>query len=160
MNIDELVERIRTTPSCRLLRSSELPRISAPCVLPADLRAFYELAGGADLYKGTDYPAIIVEPGEVVPANPLIIGEQVDDDISSFWHIIASDGAGEYLTIDLQPDRVGRCYDSFSDRHGVAGSCPIIAQSFTDLLDRLLDNQGQHWYWLRPSFVSLGDAYD
>lgn len=52
------------------------------------------------------------------------------------------------VTIDCSADRLGRCYDSFWDSHGVAGSCSIVALSFTDLLQRLLDNNGDYWYWL------------
>lgn len=56
--------------------------------------------------------------------------------------------------------RLGRCYDSNWEIHGVAGSCPIIANSFTELLERLVMNNGKHWYWLQDDFTSLGDAYD
>lgn len=37
---------------------------------------------------------------------------------------------------------------------------PLIAHSFTDLLERLLKNQGNRWYWLEDHFQTLGDAYD
>jgi hypothetical protein len=90
----------------------------------------------------------------------VIVGEACEDDISASWHLIVDDTNGEYLTIDLSENRVGRCYDSFFDRHGVRGSCPIIATSFSELLQRLIENRGQHWYWLQEGFESLGDAYD
>jgi len=40
------------------------------------------------------------------------------------------------------------------------GSCPIIARGFTSLLSTLFENRGEHWYWLRPDYQSMGDAYD
>jgi antitoxin YokJ len=129
-------------------------------MLPGDLREFYELCGGATLFRSASYTCVFVPPEQVVPANPVIVGEKGEGDLSEGWYIIASDGQGEYLTIDCHPARLGRCYDSFSDRHGVRGSCPIIATSFGTLLQRLLDGRGSHWYWLRPEFQSLGDAYD
>jgi antitoxin YokJ len=96
---------------------------------------------------------------ELVLANPVIIGERVDD-ISDSWYIVGRGGAGEFMSIDLHPDRVGTCYDSFREVHGVPGSCAVIALSFTDLLERLLAAHGGHWYWLEPDFAPLGDAYD
>ena len=90
----------------------------------------------------------------------MIIGEQVGDDISASWYVIANDGSGEYLTIDLDPARLGRCYDSFSDPSWRGGLMPNHRASFTDLLERLVANQGRHWYWLQPGFRSIGDAYD
>jgi hypothetical protein len=40
---------------------------------------------------------------------------------------------------------------------GHPGENPVIALSFTELLERLLDS-GEHPYWLRPEFVRYGDA--
>ncbi|AFJ61907.1 conserved hypothetical protein, phage SPbeta [Bacillus velezensis YAU B9601-Y2] len=93
-------------------------------------------------------------------ANPVIVGELCEEDISSEWYIVCTDGKGEYLTIDLNEDRKGKCYDSFFDRHGIVGETQVIATSFTDLIQRLLENKGEHWYWLRDDFSTLGDAYD
>ena len=159
-DVAEILHRIRGLAGCKVHPPQGLPDVPQPHALPDDLRQFYSLCGGLSLLEGAEYPAFISRPKELVPANPVIIGEQVNDDMSASWYIIANDGSGEYLTIDLDPARLGRCYDSFSDRHGVAGSCPIIATSFTDLLERLVANQGRHWYWLEPDFRSLGDAYD
>ena len=80
-------------------------------------------------------------------------------DISSDWYLIASDAEGQYLTIDLHPQRLGRCYDSFIGHHAIKGFCPIIARSFSELLERLWLNKGNYPYWLDEAF-SLGDAYD
>ncbi|RUS09195.1 hypothetical protein EFW59_02324 [Bacillus subtilis] len=93
-------------------------------------------------------------------ANPIIVGELCEEDISSEWYIVCTDGKGEYLTIDLNEERKGKCYDSFFDRHGIVGETQVIANSFTDLIQRLLENKGKHWYWLRDDHISLGDAYD
>ena len=80
-------------------------------------------------------------------------------DISDLWFSIADDGNGDYLSIDLAPGRLGICYDSFHETHGVAGSTPVIARSFTELLTSLLQSRGNRPYWLEDGFVSLGDAY-
>jgi antitoxin YokJ len=137
-----------------------LPVIEPGHLFPADLRQFYELCGGVDFFAGSDYPSQISPPGGLVLANSVIAGSRVPDDISDSWYIIARGDGSEFMTIDLHPDRTGICYDSFLEIHGAPGSEAIIATSFTDLLERILANQGRHWYWLEPDFVSLGDAYD
>jgi len=55
----------------------------------------------------------IVGPKEVVPANPVIVGELCPDDITSTWHIIAHDQHRNYLTIDLsqEGDTLRICLD-------------------------------------------------
>ena len=160
MDMRELITRIQATPGCQVFAPVGIPVIHEGHLLfPDDLRSFYTLCGGVRLFEGRDYAITIVSPRQFVLANPVIIGEMGEDDISSIWYIIADDGNGEYLTIDLSRERLGRCYDSFFDCHGVVGSCPIIAPSFTDLLMHLYENQGQYWYWLRPNFTPIGDAY-
>lgn len=128
--------------------------------LPVDLLEFYTACGGVSLFKGQIYSYRILQPTEMILANPILIGERAEYDITASWYLLASDQDNQYLTIDCFPNRLGRCYDSYIDRHGIVGACPIIAASFTDLLERLLRTQGGYPYWMRDDFVSLGDAYD
>lgn len=160
MKIKSLIEQIKLDSECIVYPASGLPTIEEGCILPNDIKEFYSMCGGLSLYRDNDYAINILPPERFVLANPVIVGERCEEDISSNWYIFADDGSGEYLTIDLSPSRVGRCYDSFFDRHGVVGSCPIIAMSFTDAINRLYENKGQYWYWLNDDFQSLGDAYD
>ncbi|HEX8411237.1 MAG TPA: SMI1/KNR4 family protein [Thermoanaerobaculia bacterium] len=159
MNIDEIIQNIAETPGCALLPPRGLPDV-APYRLPADVETFYRRCGGCVLYEHSDYPFRIVEPERFVQANPVIAGVSGEDDISYSWYILGRGGSDEHVTIDLDESRSGRCYDSFWDRHAVAGSSRIIALSMTDLLNRLYANRGNLWYWLQPEFASLGDAYD
>ena len=159
MSIEELIRTIQYTQDCVALSRNGLPKISGNgLALPADVQEFYHLCGGVGLFQSAAYAIIIVPPQNVVPANPVIIGEQIEDDVSSCWYIIAKGDNRECLTIDLSEARLGRCYDSFYDLH--PGNSPIIAFSFTELLTSLLRNQGQHWYWLRDEKFNLGNAYD
>lgn len=112
------------------------------------------------LFKNKEYHCQIVSPNEFVLSNPVIVGELVEEDLSSNWFIVGHDGNGDYISIDLHSKRLGKCYDSFWDRHGVVGECPVVARSFTELLNRLVQNNGERWYWLNEDFESLGDAYD
>lgn len=102
----------------------------------------------------------VVAPTELVRANPVILGEEHPDDPTDTWYIVARGGAEEAITIDLSESRNGRCHDSFWDRHGLAGDCPIVARSFNELLEHLLSNAGRYWYWLDDGFEGYGDAYD
>jgi hypothetical protein len=167
--IRKLLDLIENTPDCSVLPSVGVAEIAHNHVLPDDILEFYNLCGGAVLYGRSAYTIQIVGPSKVLPANPLLfIGltpdelslEKPKDDISWSWYIIGVGENQECITIDLSQERLGRCYDSFWDSHAIPGSSPIIALSFTDLLVRLLENQGRHWYWCRPDFNSLGDAYD
>ncbi len=160
MSVVDLIDRVRGLSDCEVLPADGLPQLGPSFVLPDDLKDFYELCGGLTLYRDSPYTAVFVSPDRVVPANPVIVGEAGDTDISASWHILVDDTNGDYLTIDLSPERLGRCYDSFYDRHAVPGSSPIIAKSFSELLERLIENRGEHWYWLRSGFNPIGDAYD
>ena len=102
----------------------------------------------------------IVHPDEFVPANPVIAGSEEPDDISASWYIVARGGNEEIITIDCAPDRLGRCYDSFWARHAIAGSCRVVALSFTELVRRLYAASGKHWYWLSEGAPDHGDAYE
>ena len=139
---------------------SGVPVVNDGHILPDDVLRFYTLCGGVSLYLNNDYSVRIVSPQDFVLANPVIVGEVCEDDISSTWYIVADDFNGDYLTIDLDASRLGRCYDSYFDVHGMVGGCPIIATSFTDLLRRLITNKGEYWYWLSDDFKPIGDAYD
>ena len=160
MTVEEVVGLIAATPDCRVLPAAGRPHVAEPRLLPDDLARFYDLCGGAVLFGTASYSTRIVPPAEVVPANPVIRGEAIEDDISEAWYILADDLNGDYFTIDLSRERLGRCYDSFWDRHAQPGESQIVAETFTDFLLRMLDNEGRHWYFLQPEFVSLGDAYD
>lgn len=167
MSLDDLLLEIQTTPDCRVDVPRGLPLSEHAHRLPDDVRQFYQQCAGLSLAEHSLYPVSIVPPTQCLLANPVILGEMAGrtqqaegNDLSWSWYIIAECGDGDYLTIDLDPQRLGRCYDSFHETHGLVGDTPIIALSFTELLTRLYVKRGQHWYWLQPDFVSLGDAYD
>lgn len=158
--IKKILEKIKSYPGCEVHKPSGVPEINASHFLPEDLYNFYQLCGGIILFKGKNYSIKISAPQDLVLANPVIVGQLCEYDISSSWYIIGSDfTSNQYITVDLSEERLGRCYDSFWDRHGVVGSCPIIATSFEELLLNLVKSRGESLYWLEPDFVFLGDAY-
>ncbi len=167
--IQEILNRISKTPDCFVASPQGIPEIAPGHKLPGDLLQFYSLCGGVTLFNSSAYRMTIVPPDKFTFANPIMFAglapEEVAaivpaDDISWSWYLVGEGDGAERITIDLAPERNGRCYDSFWDSYAMPGYSPIIAFSFTELLLRLLENQGDHWYWCRPDFKPLGDAYD
>ena len=126
--------------------------------LPDDLETFYSICGGLRLTR----PNLgIVSPARFQPVNQVVLSKERRADASAAWYLIAESDASataELVSIDLRTDARGRCYDSFWDRHGVAGSMPVIAESFTSFLRRVAASDAA--YWTSREFVPLGDAYD
>ena len=160
MDILKILDKIRNTPECIVYNPCGLPLLSEEVKLPNDLKVFYENCGGISFFADSEYGFTIVSPKEMILANPIIVGELCQEDISSEWYIICKDAENNYITIDLAKERLGKCYDSFWDRHGVVGECAIVANNFTELLLQLFRNQGKSIFWLDSDFVYIGDAYD
>lgn len=161
MDIATLISSFKAEINCDVYPPTGTPKIDIHHFMPDDLSIFYTLCGGLVLFKYAPHPLHIVAPTNVLLANPIIVGSKYEeDDISSSWYIIGESRNEEYITIDLSRERLGRCYDSFWDNHAVAGSCPIIALSFTELLLKWFQSKGQEQYWTTTDFISLGDAYN
>lgn len=159
VDITALVETLRRAPDCEVLPPSGLPEVAAPYRLPDDVRTFYALCGGVRLFPRAPYFISIVPPSKVTSSSLEILGQEFPEDRTDSWRIIAREGQS-IISLDCRPEHLGRCYDSFWDRHGIAGSSTVIALSFTELLRRLVDTRGGYWYWLRDDFRGYGDAYD
>ncbi|SUB88390.1 SMI1 / KNR4 family [Porphyromonas macacae] len=157
--IIEILTEIENTKDCTVSKL-ERPIKKLPFELPKDLEYYLKNYSSIVLFQNADYSIKIVGVSEFKRANPVIVGEEAEDDISHNWYIIADDNNSQYITIDLTKDKLGYCYDSFWDRHGVVGEQAVIAQSFTELLERLYNSKGQSWYWIDSNFQSYGDAYD
>lgn len=160
MDILNLLNEIRNTQDCIVYSPCGLPVLSEGVDLPNDLKVFYNNCGGISFFTDSEFEFMIVSPEEMVLANPIIVGELCDGDISSEWYIIGKDTENNYITIDLAKERLGKCYDSFWDRHGVVGECGIVALNFTELVSQLYSNQGKNLFWLDDNFNYIGDAYD
>ncbi|MHC4502337.1 MAG: SMI1/KNR4 family protein [Planctomycetota bacterium] len=168
MNARELIHDIRATPDCVVFPPAGLPRLKPEHVLPADSADFYSLCGGLVLFRSIAFPVTILPPDRVKLANPQIalLDESVDSgDISWSWYTVAEDGNGDYFTLDCAPGRLGRCYNSFHETHGLAGQTPVVAWTMIDFIVRMKDlisscsTDDYHW----PSRIhelDLADAYE
>jgi hypothetical protein len=161
MNIERLINSISKNPNFEVRKPCGYPQVSSRYILPDDLKEFYRLCGGIYFYKEYGgFPINIFNPKEVRPSNLTLLGENYDEDISSSWYLIADALDGNYISIDFNPSRLGKCYESFEYSHAMVDNCPIVALSFEQLLNSLLEYKGDYFFWKdNDKFVSLGDAY-
>jgi antitoxin YokJ len=166
--IATLIQRARERSDCVVFPPAGQPQLFPPHILPADVHTFYALCGGICFFCGSPYQLTVLPPTEIRLTNDLLLGALSDiqraachDDRSWSWYTIGRDDNGDYLSIDGDAVRSGRCYDSVWDRHGIPGDCAVVARSFTELLLFLLDETNPDQpYWVNPVFPSLGDAYE
>jgi antitoxin YokJ len=151
-SVRSLIEAARTTPECIVHSPRGLPKIDPHHQLPNDVQEFYRLCSGVDLYTRSAYGVSLVPPNRVVVANPVILVGVTPADLEATrgedhwsWYIIGEAPNALYVTIDLHPERLGRCYDSHWELH--PSDSEEIATSFTELFRRLLESRGGLWYW-------------
>ena len=165
MELHQLIEKIKTEQNCEVFPALE--NIDLPSRTPDDLRQFYRLCNGMQLFKDSDYAIEIVGVDLFIPINRYLYPlESIDwnvdtGEVSNHWYLIAKDAMqSQYISLDLTLERYGQCYDSFIETHSLIGDSPIIACNFTELLQQIYTGKGLYWYWLQDNFKSLGDAYD
>jgi antitoxin YokJ len=157
----ELLSRLREDSSCVFAQPTG-DAASGSFPLPDDLRQFYEICGGLVMFSNAPFVWEIIGAHELVPTNVEVLGEQVDGDITSSWFVIARQqgDSSALISIDLGADRLGWCYDSDVEVHGLVGDSAVLAHSFSELMNELVDSRGQYIFWKAENFTSKGDAYD
>lgn len=167
--IKALMEEIKEKINCKVFPCMETC-VDLQVTLPDDVKDFYSLCGGMTLFEDSPYSVRIVSPDEIRPADPVIVGEEIirgemekgtyENAISKDWYIIADLGNSDYIVIDMNKNRKGRCYSALWDSYPSRGDTPVIAMCFTELIERLVENNGEYWFFLQKDFHSYGDAYD
>ncbi len=180
MSVKDLIKNISKIHGCEIYDPAGKPNISSK--LPSDLIEFYELCGGLELFslfklidKGLieeieHYPSIFVQPEKVLESTKVILAEDTYEEyigdaiysMSEFknWYTIVDLYDGNYIVIDLNEHKLGKCYLAYADDFLVAGEMPIIAESFTELLERFINSNGEYFFFLDDEFESYGDAFD
>jgi hypothetical protein len=145
--------------------------------LPPDLGRFYtDFPGGVSLFGSpSDAPYRVLSRKRMKSLDwreePEIGNSRGPD--GRTWHRLVDLADGSFLAIDLDmnryrfnPDRkadwdVGKYFSPIChcrlETIGTAGANPVIAYSFSELLQRVLDSRGK-LFWLEPGFKSYGDA--
>ena len=153
-----------------------------PSGLPADLSEFYHHTNGADLFgNGAEARYRIVPREQMKPLDwgecPDALGSYGPD--NRIWHRISVLPDSTWLAMNLDANvhhtPWARITESRAIRQSIGyqyfapiccvssatqnkpGLNPVIALSFAELLERLL-NSGGKLYWLEPGFTSYGDA--
>lgn len=162
MNIKEIILEFKNHKNFEVKDTCGYPTLNNGHVLPDDMKEFYSICGGIICYiEAGGFPIEIFSPINVKQANLLLLGKEYEEDISSSWYLIADAEDGNYISIDCNSSRLGRCYESFEYSHAVAGNCPIIALSFTELLYNIFSYKGDYFFWKDNSnFIVHGDAYN
>lgn len=167
--IKTFIEEVKHKPDCIILPCTTT-NIDMLEILPDDLKEFYSLCGGMTLFEDSPFSVRIVSPNEIKSANLVILGEELiraeiekgtyEKQISKDWYIIADLSNSDYIVIDMNEKRKGRCYSALWDSYPSRGDTPILALSFTELMEKLIENNGDYWFFLKENFHSYGDAYD
>ncbi|MEU9741173.1 SMI1/KNR4 family protein [Micromonospora chersina] len=163
----DLLDRIACTHGCSILPPTGGAVAGRGHRIPDDLREFYELCGGAWLFRDGPYRWRVCGPDELVPASPRLLTEAIarevmteaPEDLTNGCYAVADGGGAAtdpHVVIDLHPTRAGRSYLVGSETYGLVGEMPVVATSVPELLRWLLSTDGAN-----PTLAtSQGDAYD
>lgn len=162
-----ILHEANRTPGCTVSPPCGYPAIPDGCELPADLREFYSLCGGLDLFPDEDWGWRILSPAEVVRADIALLGgayedhpEDYDGTPSERLHLIAVRGCGpDWASIDLDPSRLGWCLDSFPGDHATDSS-KVVARSFHELLFKLFHWREEGYFWEDSYYGHFGDPVE
>jgi hypothetical protein len=163
----EIIEEAKRTLGCAVSPACGLPALQTGCELPADLREFYSLCGGIDLFPHEDWGWRILSPVEVARADIELLGgayedhpEDYDGTPSERLYLIAVRGCGpDWVSIDLDPSRLGLCLDSFSGDHATDSS-KVVARSFHELLFKLFHWREEGYFWEDSYYGFFGDPVE
>ncbi|OKI49333.1 SMI1/KNR4 family protein [Micromonospora sp. CB01531] len=163
----DLLDRIARTHGCSVLPPTGGAVAGRGHRVPDNLREFYQLCGGAWLFRDAPYQWRVCGPDDLVPASPRLLTEaiareietEVPADLTNGCYVIADGGGAAtdpHIVIDLHPTRAGRCYLVGWDTYGLVGEMPVVATSVLELLRWLLSTDGAN-----PTLApTQGDAYD
>jgi hypothetical protein len=132
--------------------------------LPDDLRAFFRRYDHVRLFVSnpTDW---VYAFGPITALHPTwqdVFGPTAgpNDQLAPDWLSVCDCGDGNFLALDLAsgPDPVRNYIACDHKVFARPGYEPIVAQSFTELLERMLHEDGQTRFWHTDGFVRYGDA--
>jgi hypothetical protein len=117
--------------------------------LDPDLRAFYLLCDGADLFKRPDSPYRILPLSRIVRARVAILGEDDDKWGPASWYAFCALYDSNYVVVDVSRSRQERypIIDGYREMFPNPEYCRQIADSFSEFLAGALRSNG-NWFWL------------
>jgi hypothetical protein len=132
--------------------------------VPAALLDFYGLCDGAQIVDGQDFSApdgrrfrlaiprlselqTVQKSGFLLDNSPLYRA-------SAQWWQVLDYGDSNWLALDATQEGDGRILDIFHETAGEVGRHSIVAQSFSEMLERVIGKPGV--YWLADDFEEYG----
>jgi hypothetical protein len=164
--LERIAARIRAKhfahPPASASRLKRLGRLK----LPPDVHRFYELTDGAYLHATPQTGGFTAAPGswwkwKVLPSRDLTPIAELSymsmRDLyreSHSWITVVDVQDGDYLAINTLRGHAGEILDCFHETVGAAGQTSIVAESFTEMLDKML--AGSRPFWLSKQHRALG----
>lgn len=158
--ITELIKKIKSDEKCCVEPPSHTIKLPDRYVIPDELIRFYNLCSGITLFPGKDYSWRILGPHEIQNACQKILGETCEQTGLEDFFVIATDGNGDFLAIQLGEHKNGVVIDAFHETFGLQGDTPVIASSLTELITRIYEGAGGHPYWLKDKTKVHHDWFD
>ncbi|MEG2803107.1 hypothetical protein [Stenotrophomonas sp.] len=119
-----------------------------PRTLPADLAAFHARFGAVTLYPDAEYGFTLAAADNLQRADEHVVGEDIDEPLSAHWYVIATCGDQTIAICLAEGPTFGTCYDAYWDCYPTADASTRIAGSFTELLARLVADEGRSLFWI------------
>lgn len=167
----DIITIITTMPNCIINKPIDISHHPLKEKFTDDMIEFYNLCNGISFFIDKYEPIHILPINDIYPANNEFFTEEIvalerkynqyDEWICNNWFLIASLENSNYIVIDFSSNKKGKCYLALWDSYAVEGESPILAYSFTELLENILQYNQDEWFWKQSSFIEkqMGDAY-
>ncbi|PFG26832.1 hypothetical protein ATH90_5774 [Pseudomonas lurida] len=142
MSLIKIVDLIENS-DCTTTPSTGLPSN----LVPDDLADFYKHYSSAVFYPRAQYSFTILAP-ELERSDFVVMNEDLDDPDSANWYALVK-CEDQVISIDLTPGpKFGYCYDSFWDSYPTADESTLVAKSFTELVEKIINSRGSNLFWI------------
>ena len=142
MSLIKIVDLIENS-DCTTTPSTGLPGN----LVPDDLADFYKHYSSAVFYPKAQYSFTILSP-ELERSDFVVMNEDLDDPDSANWYALVK-CEDQVISIDLTPGpKFGYCYDSFWDSYPTADESTLVAKSFTELVEKIINSRGSNLFWI------------
>ncbi len=142
MSLIKIVDLIENS-DCTTTPSTGLPSN----LVPDDLADFYKHYSSAVFYPKAQYSFTILAP-EFERSDFVVMNEDLDDPDSANWYALVK-CEDQVISIDLTPGpKFGYCYDSFWDSYPTADESTLVAKSFTELVEKIINSRGSNLFWI------------
>ncbi|WP_147296000.1 hypothetical protein [Pseudomonas fluorescens] len=138
----KIIDLIENT-DCTVEPSTGLP--TNP--IPDDLADFYRHYSSAVFYPHARF-SFTIQPPELERSDFVVMNEDLEDPDSANWYALVK-CEDQVISIDLTPGtKFGYCYDSFWDSYPTADESTLVAKSFTELVEKIINSRGSNLFWI------------